>query len=284
MDDDDDDDYLPDDFDPALKRRDKKIDEAKVVLLSKYFSTGAATVYYGRQLEIALEETFYHWITKKALNELAAERKIQMSVEASGDIVAHMYFPRGYRYARRQIGETLKLIAEFSDSRFTRALGGYGEMLADVGFADTGFRVRGRNVTTVGKLTWNETKHNLDRLVERDGERYGVEIKNQLGYIDQTEFQIKLAMCKHFKIRPLFIARMMPRSYIYAVQQEGGFCLILENQHYPLLADDLASRVRAKLKLPVRVIRALPDTTFRRFERWHEGGHAPLKKRPSKKP
>ena len=46
----------------------------------------------------------------------------------------------------------------------------------------------------------------------RDGVRYGVEVKNQLGYIDQTEFQIKLAMCVHFGIRPMFVTRAMPEN------------------------------------------------------------------------
>jgi hypothetical protein len=275
----DEDEEDPDELEPSIRRRDKKIDEAKLALLQKEFVPGSETVYYGRQLEILYEDRFYHWITKKALNELAAEKKIQMSVEEYGDISAHMYFPRRYRYARRQIAETLKLIAEFSDPKFTRALGEHGEMLADVGFAHTGFRVRKTNFVSVGDLAWTATKHNLDRLIERDGVQYGVEVKNQLGYIDQTEFQIKLAMAKHLEVRPLFIARMMPRSYIYEVQQAGGFCLILENQHYPLLADSLAARVRAGLQLPVRCIRALPDTTFNRFMRWHEGGHVSLRRK-----
>ena len=48
----------------------------------------------------------------------------------------------------------------------------------------------------------------------------------------------------------MFIARMMPKSYIYEVQKAGGFSLILRNQHYPLLADELAARVRNRLSYP----------------------------------
>jgi hypothetical protein len=118
-------------------------------------------------------------------------------------------------------------------------------------------------------MVWTETNHDLDRLIERNGLRYGVEIKNQLGYIDQTEFQIKLAMCKYFRVRPLFIARMMPRSYVNEVYKAGGFCLLLENQHYPLMSDGLMKRVRQELDLPVAIIRALPDTAMNRFEEFH---------------
>jgi hypothetical protein len=61
-----------------------------------------------------------------------------------------------------------------------------------------------------------------------DQRRYGVEVKNQLGYIDQTEFQIKLAMCVHFGIRPMFVTRAMPKNYIYAVMRSGGFSLLTD--------------------------------------------------------
>jgi predicted RecB family endonuclease len=164
----------------------------------------------------------------------------------------------------------LGLIREFSDPTFTRALGRQGEMLADAGFARVGFRIRQENVRNVGEREWTETNHDLDRLIERDGERYGVEIKNTLGYIDRTEFQVKLGMCLFLGVKPMFVARMMPKTYIKAVIDAGGFCLILGNQHYPLMADDLAVRVRASLNLPVLSIRGLPDSTLSRFEGWHE--------------
>jgi hypothetical protein len=260
--------------------RDHKIDDAKAVLMARFFPDDAQGVYYGRQLEIALENEFFHWITKKALNELAAEGKIKFNQERLDHHVAHFYSPRRHRYPRRQIGKTIKLIAEFSEPTFTRALGHQGEALADAGFAYIGFRVRQRTVREVDGLVWTETNHDLDRLIERDGLRYGVEIKNQLGYIDQTEFQIKLAMCKHFRVRPLFIARMMPRSYVNDVYQAGGFCLLLDNQHYPLMSDDLMRRVRQELSLPVAIIRALPDTAMQRFEEFHVKQVVTVRNRP----
>jgi hypothetical protein len=44
----------------------------------------------------------------------------------------------------------------------------------------------------------------------------------------------------------------------------------MDNQHYPLMAEDLARRVRERLNLPALCLRELPDTTLKRFERWHE--------------
>jgi hypothetical protein len=203
-----------DDFSREEKPRDHQIDAAKIVLMGRFFADGTTDVFYGRQIEIALERDFFHWITKKALNELVAERQIGFGEEVSGHHKAHFYWPRRHRYPRRQIRQTIGLIAEFSNPVFTRALGNYGELLADSGFAHIGFRIRQRKVREVSGRRWTESNHDLDRIVERDGISYGVEIKNQLGYIDQTEFEIKLKMAVHFGVRPMFIARMMPKNYI----------------------------------------------------------------------
>jgi hypothetical protein len=266
------DDYdYEDDYEPVPEERprDRKIDDAKAALMEAYFA-GGANVYYARQLEIWLEKTFFHWITSRALRELAEERKIGFSEATSGTHRAHFYFPIRHRYPRRQITQTLKLIAEFSHPVFTRALGRHGEMLVESGFARTGFRILQQKVKEVDGQAWTETNHDLDFLIVRDGIRYGVEVKNQLGYIDQTEFQTKLAMCEHFGVRPMFVTRALPKNYIYEVAKAGGFSLLTDNQNYPLLAGDLARRVRAALNLPVGVIEQFPNTALVRFERWHE--------------
>jgi hypothetical protein len=217
--------------------RDSKVDDAKAVLVERFFPEGSKEVFYGRQLEVKLEREFFHWITKKALNELVQEGSVAFCKESAGYLKAHFYWSRRHRYPRRQIRKTLALIAEFSDPNFTRALGHHAELLVDAGFARIGFRIRQSKVRAIESLVWTETDHDLDRLIERDGIGYGVEIKNQLGYIDQTEFETKLAMCKYFGVRPMFIARMMPKSYINRVWKAGRFTLIMENQHYPLLSE-----------------------------------------------
>lgn len=144
-------------------------------------------------------------------------------------------------------------------------------MLVDAGFGFAGFRILDKKVQRVGKRRWVKTNHDLDRLIERDGIRYGVEVKNQLGYIDQTEFQTKMKMCEHLGVRPMFVARMLPKNYMNEIQEAGGFGLLLEQQHYPLMVEDFAREVRNELKLPVVSVRALPNTALQRFEEWHEG-------------
>lgn len=254
---------------PEERPRDGKIDEAKGALMRAYFAEGT-NVYYARQLEIWLEKGFFHWITSRALRELAQERSIGFSEATLGTHRAHFYYPIRHRYPRRQITQTLKLIREFSNPLFTRALGHHGEMFVESGLARTGFRILGQKVKVVEGQAWTRTNHDLDFLIMRDGVRYGVEVKSQLGYIDQTEFQIKLAMCEHFGVRPMFVTRALPKSYIYEVLKAGGYSLLTDNQNYPLLADGLAKRVRSTLSLPVTVIQRFPSTALERFEQWHE--------------
>jgi len=68
-------------------------------------------------------------------------------------------------------------------------------------------------------------------------------------------------MCAALDLVPLFIARMMPRTYIEQVRQAGGFSLIMKHQFYPMSHRALAIRVKAELGLPV---------TLQRFLKWHE--------------
>lgn len=250
--------------------RDTKIDQAKAVLLDRFFRSDMQAVYYGRQLEIALEKPFFHWITGNALTELRAQGTVAHVEEIAGPFRANFYWPRKHRYPRKQIRGHRSLIERFSSPVFTAALGDTGEQLIDAGFARIGFRILQKKVKEVDGREWPVSGHDLDRLVVRDGVRYGVEIKNRLQYIGKAELDTKLAMCAAWNIRPLFVARMMPANYIHQVRRAGGFSLLMQNQHYPLLAGDLANEVRERLGLPVLCIRELPDTTLRRFEAWHE--------------
>lgn len=252
------------------RRRDRKVDEAKSDLMAKFFVEGGQEVFYGRQLEVWLERSFFHWITRKALVELREEKRIGFSEEATAQHKAHFYWPKRHRYPRRQIAEIVRLIDEFSEPEFTRAVGHYGEMLFDSSLAYTDFKISAQNVRSWKGKIWTESQHNLDRVIERNGRAYGVEIKNQLGYIDQSEFELKMRMCQHLRLRPLFVTRMMPANYINDVVKQGGFSLILGEVFYPLMTDGLAKRVRDRLKLPVVSIRALPDSALKRFIDWHE--------------
>lgn len=114
-----------------------------------------------------------------------------------------------------------------------------------------GFLPKARDVNQFAGHQWTETRHNLDRIFEKDGVLYGAEIKNRLSYISQDELYTKLKMCETLHLRPLFIARWMPKSYVYELFQRGGFALLMKFQFYPFGSESLAATVRGRLKLPV---------------------------------
>jgi len=124
-------------------------------------------------------------------------------------------------------------------------------MLVDAGLPSVGFVPKARNVNQFAGIQWTETKHNLDRIFEKDGILYGTEIKNRLSYISQDEFLTKLKMCETLRLRPLFVARMMPRSYVYELFKKGGFALLMKFQFYPFGSESFAANVRKRLALPV---------------------------------
>ena len=95
-------------------------------------------------------------------------------------------------------------------------------------------------------------------------------MKNQLTYMDASEINTKFDLCEAIGVVPVFVVRMMPRSWILEIKREGGFTLVLKYQLYPRLLTDLAERKRNVLSLPTGTPKRLQDGTVRRFERWHE--------------
>lgn len=79
----------------------------------------------------------------------------------------------------------------------------------------------------------------------------------------------KVALCRYLGLRPLMVARMLPKAWIKEVIDAGGFALIMKWQLYPYTHKELARRVKADLGLPVDAPKALEDGTMARFAKWH---------------
>jgi len=110
----------------------------------------------------------------------------------------------------------------------------------------------------------------MDFIFERDGQAYGIEVKNTLGYMDREEFETKIRLCREIGVRPVFAARMLPKTWINDLINAGGFALILKYQLYPWAHRELAKTVRSELGLPVDAPRRLNEGTMKRFLKWHE--------------
>ncbi len=264
--------------------RDAVVDQAKNSI-RRFFEEEPASVFYKQQLQVLFETGipnaqseaerlhpgYFHWVTSRALAELVAEGAIAVEREELPG-VGHITFFRStrHRYVRRQVQGVIELVSEFSAPAFTAGLGAQGELMFAEALATVGFVPGARNVKTYGGREWRETEHDLDRVFEREGIAYGAEIKNTLKYIPHDELQLKMRMCEHLRLRPLFIVRAAAKSYIEEVRLAGGFTLVFKFQLYPFGQKPFANRVRAALRLPVDSPTRIADGTVQRFLTWHE--------------
>jgi hypothetical protein len=216
----------PEDVGPGPED-DPKVQEIEPLLIAK-LEENPERVFYENQLAVIFEKDFFHWVTARALKELRESGKIGSELgELSPGVQLRFYFSRRCRYWKRKAAELRELVLLFSGQTFARALGAQGELLIDAGLPRAKFIPVGWEVRSWNGVDWKETGHDLDRVFERDGLHYGAEIKNRLSYISQEELEIKLRMCKALNLIPLFIARMMPKTYIEQVRLAGGFSLIM---------------------------------------------------------
>lgn len=181
-----------------------------------------------------------------------------------------MLWHKSYRYFRRTATRLIELVENYSDPNIGAALGLHGETMVLEGFARSEFVMKGRHTRKYAGKEWIRSEHNLDFIFERDSVVYGVEVKNTLGYMDYKEFSVKVELCEFLNIRPVFVVRMIPKSWIRELISAGGFALIFKYQLYPWSHRELAKRVANQLNLPVDAPKTLEEGTMARFLRWHE--------------
>ena len=246
------------------------IDKAKLSLL-EFFEENNSNVYHSRQLEVYFEGQYYHWITNNALRELRQENKIKSERHRSSSCGFELviYWNKSYRYYKRSIKALINLVESYSTNKMARYLGWQGEMLVGDAFASMGFVRVGRESNEYNGIKWTETNHNMDFIFQKDGLTYGVEVKNTLPYIDKDEFNIKIQLCKHLGIIPVFAVRMMPTAWTKELIQEGGFALILKYQLYHPIQQDIVDNIKDHINLPVDTPRVLMEGTLQRFLSWH---------------
>lgn len=238
--------------------------------LRDFFDRNRESVFFSRQLEVIHEHEYFHWITSRAIRQLEGENLIkcerrQLRTGTSIKLIWH----KSYRFQKRSAKALISLVEDYSDPNIGAFLGLHCEMMVLEGFARNRFVMCARNTRQYAGRSWTESNHDLDFIFERDGIAYGLEVKNTLGYMDEKEFLLKIRLCKQLGIKPVFVCRMLPKSWIHELNTAGGFALILKYQLYPWTHHQLAKRVAKELELPVDAPRALAEGTMGRFLKWH---------------
>ena len=245
--------------------------------LAEVINARPGDVFYERQLQVRFERRFYHWITSRALDQLAqdgavASRTLALAFgESGGEVTLRFFFSKKLRYWTRKANEVSKLVAAYCDPAFNAAVGHQAEMLFDAALARQGFLPVAENAREYLGRRWEASGHNLGRIYVRDGVGYGAEIKNKLAYVEWPELEVKAEMCRALGLIPLFIVRAMPKSWIWEVVSKwDGFVLVFGYQLYPFGHASFARRVKETLGLPVDCPRAIGGGTIKRLLSWHE--------------
>jgi hypothetical protein len=261
---------------PQEYPRDEVIDEAKAAIERFFKGTEQReTVFYIMQLEVIFENDFYHWITYKAIDELVYERRLRdelqpLHKEHQQAKVRFIFHP-SCRSTKRQIKRKLDLIRRFSAEDVSRGCGRYAEILFSRGLMISGFKFIAENTRQYQNRKWDATTHDLDYIFERDERAYGCEIKNRFEYMRSDEIALKIQICRHLGLIPLFIVRAAAKSYVNTVWTTSkGFTLIFQTHIYTEGHRDLVERIKQEFKgLPVDCPKDLPGSIVNRFLKWH---------------
>lgn len=218
--------------------------------------------FHRKQLEVLFEGRYFHWLTDRVVNELIAEGVLKEERRKT----AHFVYRSDLRYTKRAIAVREALIRRYSDPAITKGIGDYAELLFGFMFEVCGFKIVGRNTNELGGRKWTESNHDLDFIVRREGEVFGVEIKNTLPYMEKDEFELKLRMCSSLGVTPLWILRNAPDPQFRQMKDSGGSILIFKTQIYPPAQEPLVKSIWENMRLPVSVRKEIPPKVISTFK------------------
>lgn len=106
---------------------------------------------------------------------------------------------------------------------------------------------------------WIKSKHSLDIIARHKLINFtiGVEIKNRLYLTSINEIKIKICMCNHFGITPVFAGRWMEPHRKF-IETNNGFLWQFKHQIYPSEYEDFISIIKKRFKFPVIASEKIP--------------------------
>ena len=212
---------------------------------------------------VAFRNEFRYRLENPSLYQLDAERAIEHTrvdaaikrLERKGVITTTGPLGRKPRYAG---GPRTNLFYRLVKTSFSRALqdlmrkkvdlsyaifslssyaGFYAQGVWLKAFRDVNFDVLGTDVNELeGKRA--SISGDIDFVAEKEGVRFGVEVKNGLSY--PTDFKEKFQIAAELGTIPFFVARRLPSSTFYWINERGGLIKIYETAIH---APDFKSKV-----------------------------------------
>jgi len=226
--------------------------------------------YHRKQIEVLFESKYQHWVTDRAVIALIQEGFLREQTYRLPTIELSFVWRRDRRYVARAIRERAEIVRKYSAPSMSRATGEQAELWSLFLFKSNSFNIIGRKTRQYQGLVWTKTGNDLDFIVEKDGVVYGVEVKNWFPYLNDDLYDIKLDICAHFGITPLFIFRMASYDQIEKAENRGGRVLIFKSKIFPPGNEELIRDIWNKMRLPVSIWKDVPPPITRNLLAFHK--------------
>ena len=225
-----------------------------------------------------LEDNYPPWKVTDTLKKLEKEKVLNsMEIKTKYGAKILFYFPKkiisNYNDEEKiiaKIRRTTKYIDKYSNQKLTNILGKHLHALVKYELRVQGFEIIDEYNVNSYKGRKLEGIHNTMDLLAEHKEKdlvIGVEVKNELDIMDNTELDIKLNLCKELKITPIFACRWL-NPYRQKIEDNGGFLWQFKTQMYPLGFETFTKFIKQKFRFPVKVATEIPKKPVIEFEEW----------------
>jgi hypothetical protein len=105
--------------------------------LKAFFEKNNTRVFFGNQLAVQNEDSFFHWVTYRAIAELIGEGVVRTEARElnfGGEI--KLLWHRSHRYYKRDAKKVIALVEEYGSPNIGGALGLHGEQMILAGLLD----------------------------------------------------------------------------------------------------------------------------------------------------
>ena len=250
---------------------DQRQDEAKAAILS-LFDSQNLKVAYDREIRYRLESQFPHDVTGKAIRQLERDGDIARTGlpgrRGSADLPIQFYkrSQSNYNDLIPVIRKKLELSAfiigvanemgRHAESAWWRAFKRNNWVLypasEDIPLGIHQYQDRRAS-----------TDHDIDFIAEKDGIRYGVEVKNGLNYPDDLYWKFSVAV--ELGTIPLIIARWLNPGQVPEIRALGGSGPILyKDAMYSTTYNLMITDIRETLGAPIQARDEVADEYFAR--------------------
>lgn len=214
--------------------------------------------FHFRQLQVLFETQFFHITTAQAIYELINEGFLQSTPFQAGTSEVMFVVPtkvatssKGQRILHSHMQTKAKAIALYNSPEISKALGDHLEALVKLELRANQLKIVSTDTNSYRGNQWTKSKADLDIIADcPDRRALGVQAKNELKSIEKQELLEQLEICDFLGVKPLFIVRYMPWSFVPLVTVRGGFVITLGIQIYPLGYRRLCQQIQGKLSIP----------------------------------